>query len=161
MGRHTKKPRTLWFSGLWFFKFAGAFLYIRYLPEATSRSLLHACKQQRLWRDCAYAQARLGLCWSPCDKYSFLMCWLICTATYENYLLTCASSKDSDRLRIWSEFARSSVDGQGSKVCSSRQWRLWLYWTHRPLCFSANCAFYHVTLSVRTSLETQLISEPW
>ena len=38
---------------------------MRSFPEASSRSLLHACEQQRLWRDCAYAQARLSLCWSP------------------------------------------------------------------------------------------------
>ena len=36
---------------------------MRYLSEASSRSLLHVCKQQRLWRACAYAQARLRLCW--------------------------------------------------------------------------------------------------
>ena len=32
------------------------------LPEASSRSLLYVCKQQRLWQDCAFEQACLSLC---------------------------------------------------------------------------------------------------
>ena len=34
-------------------------------PETSSRFLLHVCEQQRLWLDCANAQARLRLYWSP------------------------------------------------------------------------------------------------
>ena len=37
---------------------------MRFLPGASSRSLLHVCEQQRLWRDCTYVQTRLSLCWS-------------------------------------------------------------------------------------------------
>ena len=33
--------------------------------EASSRSLLHVCEQQMLWRACTYVQACLSLCWSP------------------------------------------------------------------------------------------------
>ena len=29
------------------------------------RSLLHICKQQKLWQDCTYAQTCLSLCWPP------------------------------------------------------------------------------------------------
>ena len=36
-----------------------------FLHGASSRSLVHVCKQQRLWRDCAYAQSRLSLYWLP------------------------------------------------------------------------------------------------
>ena len=49
---------------------------MRCLPDAFSRSQLHDCEQQRLFQDCAYAQVRLSLCWSPCDKSQVLMCWL-------------------------------------------------------------------------------------
>ena len=42
-----------------------------FLPEASSRSLLHVCEQQRFWRDCADAQARLSLCWSPMWQVPF------------------------------------------------------------------------------------------
>ena len=66
--RH-KKIEILWFSGSWFFECACSVSYLGYwleiLPDASSRSLLHVCKQQRLWRDCAYAQSRQRLCWSP------------------------------------------------------------------------------------------------
>ena len=37
----------------------------RFVPEASSMSLLNVCEQQRLWQDCAYAQACLSLCRSP------------------------------------------------------------------------------------------------
>ena len=59
------------FSGLLFFNCALSVPYLGnghvVLPEASSRSLLHVyvCKQQWLWRDCAFAQVRLSLCWSP------------------------------------------------------------------------------------------------
>ena len=62
---------TLLFFGLWSFKCSCAVPYLGYrhvlfcfylmLPC----SLLHVCEQQSLWRDCAYEQARLSLCWSP------------------------------------------------------------------------------------------------
>ena len=44
---------------------------MHFLPEASSRSLLHVCEQQRLRRDCAYAQACPSLCWSPMWKVPF------------------------------------------------------------------------------------------
>ena len=34
------------------------------LLEANPRSLLHVCEQQRLWRDCGYAQTCRSLYWS-------------------------------------------------------------------------------------------------
>ena len=68
---------TLCFFYLCFFKCTCAAPYWGYkhtfLSEAFTKSLLHVCKQQSLWQDCATAQACLILCWSlflpPC-KYS-------------------------------------------------------------------------------------------
>ena len=34
-------------------------------PSSTCTSILHDCKQQRLWQDCTDVQARLSLRWSP------------------------------------------------------------------------------------------------
>ena len=67
--RHPQ-TRTLLISVLLFFKYARAVLFLGYghgfvLPKASSCSLLHVSERQRLWRDCAYAQSRLSLCWSP------------------------------------------------------------------------------------------------
>ena len=33
--------------------------------DSSSTSIVHVCDQRRLWRDCADAQARLSLRWSP------------------------------------------------------------------------------------------------
>ena len=38
---------------------------MRVLLDASSRSLLHVCEQQRLWRDCVYVQFRLCVYWLP------------------------------------------------------------------------------------------------
>ena len=50
------KKGALWFSSLWFFKCAVPYLGYRhaFLPEASSRSLLHVFEQQRLWWERLY-----------------------------------------------------------------------------------------------------------
>ena len=54
------------FFFVFFFCFVLIFLFVCFfLPEASSRYLLHVFEQQRLWRDCAYAQTSLSLCWLP------------------------------------------------------------------------------------------------
>ena len=50
---------------------------MRFLPEAYSRSLLHPCKQQWLWRDCTYVQAHLSLCW-------WLMWMPLCAGSFDD-----------------------------------------------------------------------------
>ena len=56
VSRHTRKGTMVFRK--WFFKCACAIPYLGYrhafLPEASLRSLLNVCEQQRLWRDCAY-----------------------------------------------------------------------------------------------------------
>ena len=64
--RHTK--RTLWFSGLWFFKCACAIPYFGYrrLFALSCLKVSTTClRTAKVWRDCADAQAHLSLCWSP------------------------------------------------------------------------------------------------
>ena len=46
--------------------------------DPSSTSILHVCKQRRLWWDCTDAQARLSLRCCLWDKYHNLMSWLIC-----------------------------------------------------------------------------------
>ena len=64
--------RRLWFfspSVNSVFKRACAAVYWGYMSAfwsaPSSTSILHVCEQRRLWRDCADAQARLSLRWSP------------------------------------------------------------------------------------------------
>ena len=63
-------------------------LDVWFLVDPLSTSILHVCKQRRLWQDCADVQARSGktlrmrrLTWAfvghLCDKYHNLMSWLI------------------------------------------------------------------------------------
>ena len=65
----------LQFYGLWFFKCACAIPYLGYrhafLPAASSRSLLHVNKQQKLWQDCTYASLWFFryACAIPCFGY--------------------------------------------------------------------------------------------
>ena len=46
---------------------------IRFLPEASSKSQVYVCKQQRLRRDCAYDQVRLSLFWPRGYKTFFML----------------------------------------------------------------------------------------
>ena len=52
-------------------------LDVCFWSDPSSTSLLHECEQQRLWRDCADAQADLACAGRLCGKYHNLMSWLI------------------------------------------------------------------------------------
>ena len=69
--------------------------------DPSSISVLNVCEQRRLWRDCADAQARLSLRWSPmwyARKAYKLMGWLICFVWWYNNLL-CFYPQPSNRAR--------------------------------------------------------------
>ena len=65
MSRHTKRG-PYGFPVYGFFKGTCTVPYRHaLLPKASSRSLLHVYEQQRLWRDCTYAQSCLSHCLWP------------------------------------------------------------------------------------------------
>ena len=73
---------TLWFSGLCCTSNAQSPIWDTRFCLASSSSLLDVCEQQRLWRDCAYAQSRLSLL-----LFGYVISTLVvCAGSYYIYL---------------------------------------------------------------------------